>query len=351
MPEFIPQDNQSSQPIPEVDENNVPVSNDTQDETDVKETRTDDVSAQANQPPQQTSDWNDTPATPNATHYEPHNAMQATAGNPGVPSRASKVKVAILDQETPILVLVGPPACGKTTMLYRLTMYLLKCGYGVLPDYDFRAEQDARYKALCDEFMNEVSNTENGQLPASTDSLDFMLLTVTHEGKKVLQILEAPGEHYFNPDDPKEPKSVFLSYINDIANSKNKKIWAIMTEPHWKGPGLRSKYATKIKQLQKIMKPSDASIVVYNKIDTTQCIGKNGVVNMKSAMKEVDDYYPGLFEAFRNRTPILRLFQPYTCMFVPFQTGSYFEDVDGATVSASDDKYPHNLLSLLGLKG
>ena len=67
-----------------------------------------------------------------------------------------------------------------------------------------------------------------------TDGLNFMLLYVYHNGRPILQILEAPGEHYYNPNDKNEPRGQFLPYIQNIINSKNRKIWIYLTEPEWK---------------------------------------------------------------------------------------------------------------------
>ena len=45
----------------------------------------------------------------------------------------------ILDTNTPIIILFGPPVCGKTMMLLHLTRYLECIGYRVEPDYAFIA--------------------------------------------------------------------------------------------------------------------------------------------------------------------------------------------------------------------
>ncbi len=185
---------------------------------------------------------------------------------------ANKITVSIIDKRTPILVLVGPPSCGKTMLMCRLTIWLRHNGYTVTPDYDFRAEQDKSYKNLCDDFDTLISSVEEGKPAQSTSKIDFMLLKVFKGAKPVCQILEAPGEHYFDPDNPKEPNPTFLPYVTAIANSPNKKFWAIMTEPSWKSSSVCSKYVQKIERLQKMMHVQDESIIVYKKIDKTEKI-------------------------------------------------------------------------------
>ena len=49
----------------------------------------------------------------------------------------NSIKVTIADPKTPIVVLYGPPSCGKTMTLVRLTRYLNSKGYSVVPDRIF----------------------------------------------------------------------------------------------------------------------------------------------------------------------------------------------------------------------
>ena len=102
----------------------------------------------------------------------------------------NKISVTIADKDAPIVILFGPPACGKTMTLVRLTRYLRENGYKIEPI-----------------------------------KISFMLVKVSKNGRTICQILEAPGEYYFNP---KAPRSQFPRYFNAIKSSKNRKIWTIM---------------------------------------------------------------------------------------------------------------------------
>lgn len=62
----------------------------------------------------------------------------------------NKIKVTIADRDTPVIVLFGPPACGKTMTLIRLSRFLQKEGYTVRPDESFRPSFDRHYKEMCD---------------------------------------------------------------------------------------------------------------------------------------------------------------------------------------------------------
>ena len=42
---------------------------------------------------------------------------------------SNKIKVTIADYNTPLVILFGPPACGKTMTMVRLTRYLQKKGF------------------------------------------------------------------------------------------------------------------------------------------------------------------------------------------------------------------------------
>ena len=45
----------------------------------------------------------------------------------------NEISITIADQNTPIVVLFGPPSCGKTMTLVRLTRYLRTIGFNVEP--------------------------------------------------------------------------------------------------------------------------------------------------------------------------------------------------------------------------
>lgn len=254
---------------------------------------------------------------------------------------ANKIKVTIADTKIPIVVLFGAPACGKTMLLIRLTRYLKENGYTVQPIRSFRPDEDSNYKKLCDDFDNLVMSEEAAK---STDLISFMLVKVLHHGRPICQILEAPGEYYYNP---KNPRSDFPKYVNTICSSKNRKIWVLMTEPDWKNQSDRDGYVEKIRKLRNEMRPKDSTIILYNKIDKTPFID-NGRVNVAEARKDVQDMYPGIYKPFRENRPILQWFQEYRFDFIPFQSGYFNSTVDGhLSFTNGNDEYPRNLWKII----
>lgn len=231
----------------------------------------------------------------------------------------NQIRVTIADTKAPIVVLFGPPACGKTMTLVRLARFLNKRGYIISPIRTFRPNDDLNYVELCKaENFNNIINSQDAA--KSTANVSFMLVEIIKNGKRLCQILEAPGEYYFDPNNPSMP---FPSYVNTIIASNNRKLWAIMVEPDWKNVEDRNRYVDKIKTLKRQMGGGDKTLFVFNKIDKTNFTISRGVVNIQHAQKEINNLYPGIFEEFKNQNPITKLWNEYRCGFVPFQTGTY----------------------------
>ena len=275
-------------------------------------------------------------------------ADAGTAVTAGMTSTAysdpNKIKVTIADKKAPLVVLFGPPTCGKTMTLVRLTRYLKTKCYTVKPDTAFRSLQDPNYKAICDGFDNMIYSEDAAR---STNKINYMLVKVyDKKGKILCQILEAPGEHYFNPGNP---DADFPKYVHTIINSDNRKIWVIMLEPDNTNMNMdvetRMKYVSKIRDLKKNMKTHDKVIFLFNKIDETQqFVSGQGMVRYASVKRYIGDSYPGLFEPFKNGNPITQLWKPNNFDIVAFQTGSYLVAADGTSVFVPGaDTYPAKL--------
>ncbi|MGM9851456.1 MAG: hypothetical protein ACI306_04865 [Muribaculaceae bacterium] len=245
----------------------------------------------------------------------------------------NSINVTVSDKEAPLVILFGPPACGKTMTLVRMTRFLQAEGYIVAPIRHFRPSTDTNYAYICNHF-DEMMNSNNAA--KSTDRISFMLVEVIKNGHRICQILEAPGEYYF---DPNNPAAAFPNYVNTIISSSNRKIWTIMIEPDWMDNPDRANYVSRINLLKRNMRPRDRVLFVYNKIDKTSFVRSVGNINTSAAIKEVKNQYPNIFVPFMNQNPITRFFKEYNCDFVPFQTGSYTEAVNGLTYQEGPREY------------
>lgn len=255
----------------------------------------------------------------------------------------NKISVTIADKDAPIVVLFGPPACGKTMTLVRLTRFLRENGYTITPIRTFRPTYDANYSEICDNFDVMMNQDDAAK---STSKISFMLVKVSKNGRTICQILEAPGEYYFNP---KAPQSPFPRYFNAIKASKNRKIWTIMVEPDWENETDRLNYVDRIKKLKTQMATRDRAVIVYNKIDKTDfLIDNSGNAHMGLARKNIRDLYPNIFEPFRNTNPIVSWFAPYRFDFTIFQTGDYSTAADGTSLfEQGPDVFPRRLWKII----
>jgi len=254
----------------------------------------------------------------------------------------NSISVTIKDPNAPLIILFGPPACGKTMTLVRLTRFLKKQGYKIYPVRTFRPDEDKKYKNLCNKF-DELINDSNAA--KSTDQISFMLVNVEKsDGKSLCQILEAPGEYYFDPNKPNNP---FPNYVNTIINSGNRKIWSILVEPDWKNDIDRRNYVTRINFLKQKMRSHDKVLFIYNKIDKTNFVRSVGDINIEAAIQDIQNLYPNIFVPFLNQNPITKIFKKFNCDFVSFQTGDYTDAIGGLTYQEGPDEYCESLWSTL----
>ena len=277
------------------------------------------------------------PTPPVASEQTIHGLSSAENNDP------NSIVVSIADPNVPIVVLFGPTECGKTMTLIRMTRFLQKFGYRVSPIRSFRPAEDTHYLKMCEEYNYLVhsSNAADGNAWIS-----FMLVEVLDKsGRRICQILEAPGEFYFNPQKPNNP---FPAYVNTIINSNNRKIWVYMVEPDWKNPSDRSGYVSRIQKLKTMMRSQDKAIFLYNKVDKSNFVISPGRVNIEGVKNDISNMYPGIFTPFVNQIPISKWFTPYLCDLVPFSNGSFAQATraDGTeylTYQQGVDEYPQML--------
>ncbi len=248
----------------------------------------------------------------------------------------NRIEVTIANPTIPVVVLYGPAQCGKTMTLIRITRWLKDKGYRVEPLRNFRPAHDKHYQKMCDDFNLMVTQSDAQD---STGYISFMLVQVSDSvGTPICQILEAPGEYYF---DKGAPKAQYPRYVQQIIHGPNRKIWCIMIEPNWADSSDRLNYVEKIRVLKTQMSPRDKTIFVYNKIDLTGFVISVGNINNKAAYNDAEYNYPGIYTPFRKQG----IFgQSDAFKFVPFQTGVYNMASDGGKIFIpGHDNYPKQL--------
>ena len=263
------------------------------------------------------------------------------------PTNPNDITVQVSDPRAPIILLFGAPSSGKTMTLVRLSRYLRKKGFSVSVDPLFVTSRNVWEYAENSAKFNEMLSTTTA-LPG-TGRNDFLFIKICdNRGKLICQILEGAGEDYFPSSRTNRAQTPFPSYMTGIFNSGNKKVLMFLTEPNWNVDQIdREEYVQRIKYCknQFFNSKRDKSIILYNKIDhLTEFVYGPGQVHVKNAMSYCNNEYQGLFQIFRNTSP-LPWVNKYTCKFVPFSTGVFGETTMGqyGHYDISHDSYPYNL--------
>ena len=248
--------------------------------------------------------------------------------------------IKIGDKTAPIIMLFGPPSSGKSMTLVRLARYLRKKGYAVKADSTFKS--DNGYRVRCDEFHKNLNTKEARQGNALNE---FLLVKVVNHGKTICQILEAPGEHYFDPKRPEITSArEFRPYLTEMIRTlPNRKIWIFITEAEWNvHADIKTSYVARIRSCKhQLMSPSDQVIILYNKVDQKEELFEDGRLHSGWAEKAMKDEYETLHTVFKNSNLITSLWRPYNYRFVPYITGYYNKQVGGGKkYTESEERYP-----------
>lgn len=272
----------------------------------------------------------DVNATSPAAQQSTRGLSQAELNDPNA------IAVNIADKTSPIVILFGPPSCGKTMTLVRLARYLRTIGFNLDPVPSFRPGSDTQYASMCNAFPSMIGSTDAAD---STKGISFMLVRILDRAGNVkCQILEAPGEYYYNPNNALEPNVGFPAYLNTIKNSKSKKIWCFIVEPRWAYQNQASSYVAKIGKCKDYMRAGDKAIFLLNKIDQTPFVISPGQVNMRAARKEIMDLFPGIFTPFQKSGVFGK---SDNFLIVPFQTGDFAPKATGGySYQEGPNEYP-----------
>ncbi|MBO5631451.1 MAG: hypothetical protein J5965_20480 [Aeriscardovia sp.] len=233
----------------------------------------------------------------------------------------NNISVTIPDSQTPIVVFFGSQASGKTLTLLRLIRFLESEGHGytVEPEYVFRPQSDKHYKKMCDELKNMAYSE---YAPGGTDVISFMLVKVLDHGSHpICQILEAPGEHYFDGTANLD----FPTYIHTIRQISNPKIWVFFVEQDWgKDANERSMYAQKICKMQELVMPNDKIIFLFNKCDKkpNQYL-PNRHPNVNAFFTNIQNQYPNIFSKYTRTGIESFFFGKYNFQQVCFSSGTF----------------------------
>lgn len=252
------------------------------------------------------------------------------------------ITVTVPDTSTPIVVLFGSPASGKTLALMRMIRFLESHEHQVIPEEVFRPKTDKHYTRMCENLKNMVYSNYT---PGGTDIISFMLVKVLNPvGQPVCQILEAPGEHYFDGS----PNLEFPTYINHITTLPNRKVWVFFVEQDWgENQGERNLYAQKIRAMQGIISPNDKVVFLFNKADRQRTKGqydKVGHPKAKLFFKNIQQQYPDIFTNYKNSGLTAILYGDYNFKVVCFSSGIFNKTNDGREVwTLSPDFYCHDL--------
>lgn len=254
----------------------------------------------------------------------------------------NKIRITISDSAAPVIVLFGPASCGKTMTMVRLARYLQGQGYQLIPDRTFRPNYDQNYKTLCDNFSSIVNSDDAA---SRTDNISFLLVKVIKNGKTICQILEGPGELYFDPSKANQDWPTYVHYL--LNNTQLRKIFIPFVEPNFGDAETRRNYVSTLNQL-KMNTDKQKYVFLYNKIDLTPFVIAPGKVHINHAIHQVAADYPDIFARFKNSNPITSLWRPNNFDFVPFQTGTYTKPASGSLVYIQgSDRYPQILWETL----
>ncbi|MCQ2318842.1 MAG: hypothetical protein MJZ90_08005 [Bacteroidales bacterium] len=265
----------------------------------------------------------------------------------------NKIRVRV-DDPSPLVLLFGPKGSGKTMALVRLTRYLEDQGYQLEPYRIFRPSHDKHYQKICNSYK---SLCYSNYAPGGNDVINFMLVKVLDKyGRTICQILEAPGEHYFDARFPNKP---FPTYIQQIIaqNMSNKRIWAFIVQKGWNpdketnangedidSEMIQTQYVQRVQQIHSTRR--DRAIFICHKVDenkeSTLFIGDRP--NTKRFKHDIRYQYRGIFNNWKNTNPLTKWFKPEKFLFVPFSAGAFTTEESGRQqYITGDDWYPRML--------
>ena len=220
-----------------------------------------------------------------------------------------------MDKYTPIVILFGPPASGKSMMSNRLILFLRKYNYYMI----------------------------NHIRPLNYHEYEV----VDKYGRTICCISDLIGQWCFDPSNPMLHQLCLP--ITNLLSLPNPRTWIFVQELNdiWQDITIRNAYVGKIHQLSTLLNYKDKVIFVCSKIDKhKELLLPNRRPNDRAILHELDKQYNGIFADFENQNPIVRLIKRYNFAFVPFSSGIFSQNPYGKEIYIpSEEFYPQQLWS------
>ena len=253
----------------------------------------------------------------------------------------NNILVTVPDHQTPIVIFFGSQASGKTLALLRMIRFFESHGCSVEPEAVFRPKSDKHYTKMC-AGLHDMAYSNYA--PHGNDIISFMLVKVLDRvGNPICQILEAPGEHYFDGS----ASLNFPTYIHNIRTLPNRKVWVFFVEQGWGADqNERDLYAQKICSMQNLISPNDKVVFLFNKVDKHPGLFKaDGSPNKEVFFNNIRNQYPGIFTRYQNSGFSRLLFGNYRFKAVCFSSGTFTATADGKQVwiPGTNDRYCREL--------
>lgn len=250
----------------------------------------------------------------------------------------------IADKQTPLVILIGQHVCGKTSVLIRLSSFLMKEGWRVSPLKNFHPNSRT-YQFYCDAFVRMVFCNDLSQWCSIPD---ILLEVIDNHGRKVCQLLEYDSDRFLDENTLTNDSSEVFS-----RHQGNLTIIPFISD-YPEDVHLFIDRVRKCQSLIRTVKGKVRWLFLYNKIDLMS--GHywqidDGYQYVKHA---IDCIYPGLFDSFRT-SGVRRIWSTYTCSLMPFSSGVFESAINPSgevidVYSPSSDCFPKRLWDYI-LKG
>lgn len=257
----------------------------------------------------------------------------------------------IVDQKTPIVVFVGPPASGKSMILVRIAKYLREMGFTIKADRTFINTE--KYREGCTKFENLLDTNI-----ALDGTVEYLLVDVRDkDGNNVAKLLEAPGEHFYDTKNEgiNSNNTTVQGYLSKIMTSNNPKTYVALldldSDISFRNNGThRNRYTTRLLNTFyfQIHQDRDRFVLLYNKVDEPGFGTIHGIsdAKKKQARKDAEMYYPTLFNTMKVTKLVFFTMDDFA--FQTFCTGKYTKVTDDngneyKQYDISNNSYPRDL--------